>query len=668
MEKFDRIEFGNDEFVLPKFTPEQWDEITKNGKEIIDEIERMEQERLERLTSKDKNGNSVLFFEIIYDEWLSVVKARVCERRYLKGVFETIRACDPSFIIPFDDNQFEEYSKIILDYFSADSVKWDVLMWLKAIEYSSHRGMFVADPTESLYGSVLGLGKDKTRENSFNNAKKRMNEQYEVKRLFQNYIPFFHYPLYGTSAEKENPYARMHYEINVAKFLELKDIYVGIVNNTLDNAKDEEKRLCMKIVSEYCLEATYGFAVKAEISNFIAERIDDTMVPFSKNYSALFKEKVIADIITNDSFGFDLPEKYKDLKPSDFKNNFSFLTASERMAIRKAQKRYEVEDDFSDNDSRGVPNSGYILMMVLYVKAICERLLSEYLVRIKRLEESQSNVKSALRQASKITDRLISLIDDKLLKFELSVPGSGAFTRDEIILVSETSDCDKEFLRFYKSIEEYDKNGKPNYCLNEMLLPLENYILEVFIQRVYIAFDIKERNGDHYNFNYAEIRKFKHMLLELMNNCFNVQKIFLRNPLFPNIAGEISNLEVFDDESGNVYLNHKYMFDYYGHSLDIFPVTRKLFLKRIADNESSFFLGRMIPFIVADILKGLQISLSNTYQDDEYRVSEWDYKEYITRIYNMEVMEHIQENLHNIQLDNKVSILSDEVQDIIARL
>ena len=53
---------------------------------------------------------------------------------------------------------------------------------------------------------------------------------------------------------------------------------------------------------------------------------------------------------------------------------------------------------------------------------------------------------------------------------------------------------------------------------------------------------------------------------------------------------------------------------------------------------------------------------------DECESQKIDYKGYITNIYNVEVLEHIDNNLQNIKLNEKVNLLSEIVQDEIARM
>lgn len=668
MNEFMKFKYDNNGYEIPDLTEEQLDEINKNLAASFEAARLKEEERLARLPSTDKSGNNVLPFEDVYDEWQEkTVKYKINQQSYLQYMVERFGNDNTEFIISYDETQAEEYSKLLLEYFSSDSVKWDALMWLKALLYTWSREMAEPEPTESLYESELGIKLDKY---SFNNAKKRIKEQYQYKLLFQNYVPFFHYTLYGVKAEKENPYGRNLFEIKLNRFVELKGKYYGTLKGVFDKTKDEQKALCMKIVNEYCMEATYGFAVKAEIANFIADKIDDTTTLFSKDYSKVFKERTIEDIIKNDSFGAVVPKKFENLKPSYFKNNFTFLTGPERKKVLKALNNCAINEPFVSNeditgdyDCKGSPNPGYTLMIILYAKSVCEKLNRELTARIDSKRFSNPKSESALCQGVNISDELISLIDDILSKFDFSLPGSRDFTDDEIILASGIKVCADEILKYNKIIEDYEKTGKSNNSLNNLTFPLETYALERFKNHVNNAYGMKERSTGVSKFNNAETRKFKQLLLELVDNCFMIQSFYSRNPLFPNMPGEVSNLMIDDNPSEIIYRKQKSMFRSYARSMDVLSVTRKQFFKRIADDKNGELVGRIIPAISIDLLSSL-VSLLN----DECESQKIDYKGYITNIYNVEVFEHIDNNLQNIKLNEKVNLLSEIVQDEIARM
>ena len=223
--------------------------------------------------------------------------------------------------------------------------------------------------------------------------------------------------------------------------------------------------------------------------------------------------------------------------------------------------------------------------------------------------------------------------------------------------------CADEILKFNKIIEDYEKTGKSNNSLNNLTFPLETYALERFKNHVNNAYNMKERRTGVYKFNNAETRKFKQLLLELVDNCFMIQSFYSRNPLFPNMPGEVSNLMIDDNPSEIIYRKQKSMFRSYARSMDVLSVTRKQFFRRIADDKNGELVGRIIPAISIDLLSSL-VSLLN----DECESQKIDYNGYITNIYNVEVLEHIDNNLQNIKLNEKVNLLSEIVQDEIARM
>lgn len=562
---------------------------------------------------------------------------------------------------------------------SGDSTKYDILMWLKAKANTSFLDKCSIPFTENTIKQLYHVTDDNLLK-QFRDGKKRYKLYYKDK-LFNCVLPPFFMCVYSKNLNNHyNPFCRKDCDVDLDSFFALKEDLMYYANSFICRIPDEEIKKCQEIVTAYYLENTYGFNIKKMLAHDVSlTPIDNTI--YQSDYFTSLAKRVILDFFQEKSLHLELPEKYKSLDISSFKKLVTFFSRDEYDFLKKSVTTKEYDDIILN--SQNTPDPGYLLMVLLFVKSI----LSYHLEEISKCEKVcytsvTDEFPESLQSSWNITSLTQNFIDKILKSFTFSMPNDKSITLDERFLLADIksvcTDIKVEKEAFSKEpdfMKKLHANVKNIHTKEEcdiqdlvsdddyypyIIMPSESEILtrlEIYRNSVldkvakYRSSQSKDKTT-HVSKNRlvsntpqitspklsgTEIRTFKNRLVMLMNNCFNN----------PTIA------EHNDDKKLNYVVRE---LPTQSKAVETRFLEQKLTLSSI--NNEKFLLVSLRNCIFLSQLQKISINWSYLYDitldaclEKLYKklVDKFDgpdnFRNYISGIYNSEVLEHANKNL-----------------------
>lgn len=573
----------------------------------------------------------------------------------------------------------EDEVKLWVNKLSDDSTKYDILMWLKAKANTSFLDKCSIPFTENTIKQLYHVTDDNLLK-QFRDGKKRYKLYYKDK-LFNCVLPPFFMCVYSKNLNDHyNPFCRKECDVDLDSFFELKEDLMYYANSFICRIPDEEIRKCQEIVAAYYLENTYGFNIKKILAHDVSlTPIDNTI--YQSDYFTSLAKRVISDFFQEKSLHLELPEKYKSLDISSFKKLVTFFSRDEYDFMRKSVNTKEYDDIILN--SQNTPDPGYLLMVLLFVKSILSYHLEEVSKCIKVCYTSVTDeFPKSLEASSKITSETQKFIDKMLKSFTFSMPNDKSITLDERFLLADIksvrTDIKVEKEAFSKEPDFKKKlhaNVKSTHMkegcdIQDLVLddddypsiemPSESEILTRMKSYRHSVLDkvTKYRSSQSKDnttpasknrlvsntpqitspkLSGTELRTFKNRLVMLMNNCFNNPTIAEHND-DKKLNYVVRELPTQSKAVETRFLDQK---------LTLSPINNEKFL--LVSLRNCIFLSQ-IPKISNNwsylYEKTLDACLENLYEKLVAKFdSPDDIRDYISGIYNSEVLEHANKNL-----------------------
>lgn len=580
----------------------------------------------------------------------------------------------------------EAIVKYWIDLVLTDSTKYDILAWLKAKANTSPIENGPIDFTQNGVKKLYQI-KDKKFYAAFQDGKKRYREYYKDE-LFKYDLPPFFLCVYSKKSNSKyyNPFSRHDRILKPESYFELKKDFENSANIYIDMVKDEEIKNCQIITKEYYLEKTYGFQIKQIMANIIAD-IPVYNFIYQHDYRKNLIKNALVGFFENQTLNFALPSKYDNLNLASFKKLITFCSSKELIFLNKSMVSQCGSKDTLN--SKDIPDSGYILMVLLFANEVLFNHINNINECIKKTRNDYYNdLSESFKVSKEISLKTQGLFYSMIKLLSFSLPGEGHLTYDEKILLTgikekvnnkievrnESFSREPEFVKKLLARVKNEETGE--VCdINDLTfsdeeepikitMPSEGEIVLRFYKHYYSTlcklnkhrfihssskrimnktyksvrilknkFIIRNLNADSKKLAGTEIRSFKNLVIELMLNCFNM----------PTIAK-------YDDEIGRKYVllplpTHskaaenklgmlKSFYDKLNNNRHILISLRNTVICEEPKEpywDFRYFWDNILCYILDDLYYNL-LSLFNTPND---------YKDYISRIYNLEVLDHI---------------------------
>ncbi len=631
----------------------------------------------------DKSGNDVSVFEKEYISWSEKLQKKI------------------STFIRNNPHRYPLVNTEVIDrwieWLTSQDTKYDIIMWLKAKAYTydteSQKDKMTLSEMKNSLGIVDKI--DKESITKFNNGKKRLNSNY-IDKILKTPMPLFYYIVYANSPSDANPFSRKITDISL---MGLQSLYKELICSSttfLNFIKNKDMNDCQNIVNYYYLENAYGFCYKFLIADYLSQDLKTTSSIYKPDFIRQIKSSVLVGLFKSNSFDIELPEYYAKLKPNDFHSFISFLSKAEMDLLVEAFNYMEekLPSEFSENNSnsKSLPDPGYILMYLLYGKCICKAILNKIPIDSNNKDTIQlllSAPSIPLGATYYLTQNVQNTIDWVLSKFQLSLPGDTKLTDDEKRLLCGIKEVEQEIpvnnIEF-KDAPHYERKVKGMLYNSEteesvpldqftftddeipidIDMPSETHILNLLKKHCEEANENKKNNVSIANLSGGESRTFKRILLKIINNCFNIPTRAKYNSEDPDKSYILRELDVKNHQAEEMYKSRKEIIGFLaGKKIVFLPSLRIKLVKSImSDNNNPYQIHvlwcEILEFCLSDLYGQL---VGKTYFSD-YAT----YKEYIAKIYNQEVLEHISKFLSNYSISDKTNLLDSTLQNRIARL
>lgn len=608
------------------------------------------------------------FFDTTYKNWSEQVPQ----------IIDNIINNDPSSHSFIDENTIPYFTNLLLD----ESTKYDILAWLKAKANISPIIGGPIDFTEKCIKEIYHIN-DKRFYTAFRDGKKRHGDYYKDD-LFNYDLPPFFLCVYSTNFNScYNPFNRHDSVLEPGSYFDLRNKLENTANIYINMISDEEIKKCQKITMEYYLENTYGFQLKRMMASGLSYIPIDNFI-YQPDYRDTLFKKVLADLFEKEEINFTLPLKYKNLDAGSFKKMVTFCSASEFTFLKKSGISFEEWNEVLN--SKDKPDPGYILMVMIFAKEV---LLTHIHNINKCINNSYVNVNDdfskSLDASKEIALKTQCLIDIMIKKFSFSLPGEKELTHDEILLLTDIKKkvktkieaANEAFSRepeFKKILHAnvLDTETGQRFDIQDLSFPVtihmpgESEIVLRFSKHIHStlckshkyhflhspakkimknSFKSAHFSKSKLNIRYSnnpmklagtEIRSFKNLVLELINNCFNTPTIaeyspnarynYIVRPL-PTQSKTMENQFEMLKSRYNVMNNKK-------HILVSLRNARFFTESQYIHFELELFWREAISSCLENLYHDLITSFENPSE----------YKNYISRIYNTEVLNHINKN------------------------
>lgn len=198
--------------------------------------------------------------------------------------------------------------------------------------------------------------------------------------------------------------------------------------------KDEEIKNCQIITKEYYLEKTYGFQIKQIMANIIAD-IPVYNFIYQHDYRKNLIKNVLVGFFENQTLNFDLPSKYKKLNLASFKKLITFCSSKELIFLNKSMVSQCGSKDTLN--SKDIPDSGYILMVLLFANEVLFNHINNIDECIKKSRNDNIyDLLESFKANKEITLKTQGLFYSMIKLLSFSLPGEGHLTYDEKILLT----------------------------------------------------------------------------------------------------------------------------------------------------------------------------------------------------------------------------------------
>lgn len=577
--------------------------------------------------------------------------------------------------------------KYWVDLILTDSTKYDILAWLKAKANTSPINGGPIDFTEKGIKEIYHIN-DKRFYTAFRDGKKRHGDYYKDD-LFKYDLPPFFLCVYSTNFNScYNLFNRHDSVLEPESYFDLRNKLENTANIYINMISDEEIKKCQKITMEYYLENTYGFQLKRMMASGLSYIPIDNFI-YQPDYRDTLFKKVLADFFEKEEINFTLPHMYKNLDAGSFKKMITFCSSSEFAFLKKSGISFGEWNEVLN--SKDKPDPGYILMVMIFAKEV---LLTHIHNINKCINNSYVYVKDdfhkSLDASKEIALKTQCLIDIMIKKFSFSLPGEKELTHDEILLLTdikkkvktkieaanEAFSREPEFKKILHANVLDTETGQQfdiqNLSFSDdedpitIPMPGENEIVLRFSKHIHSTlckshkyhflhspakkimkksfkpahFSKSKLNISYYNnpmkLAGTEIRSFKNLVIKLINNCFNVSTIaeyspnaqynYIVRPL-PTQSKTMDNQFEMLKSRYNVMNNKK-------HILVSLRNARFFTESQYIHFELELFWREAISSCLENLYHDLITSFENPSE----------YKNYISRIYNTEVLNHVNKN------------------------
>ena len=558
-----------------------------------------------------------------------------------------------------------------LELLSQDSIRYDILMWLKAKSNTSFWGNGSIPFKEKVFKELYHIEDKKTLQR-FNDGLKRCKEYYK-EDLFKYITPPLFMCVYSTKTfTKYNPFLRYECDVDLESFFQLKDELETNANIYISKIPDEEIRACQRITTAYYLENTYGFEIKKYMAHTLSKmNVEDTV--YQPDYFKSIIKRALLDFFQKKVLPIELPKKYSSINIQSFKEMIAFFTAKEYDFLLETVSTPEYNN--RDYLSKFTPEPGYLLMVLLFVETVLFYHLREIDSCMKCAENRAfSTVEKTLKVSKAFALNTQTEINKLLNRCDFSTPDNHSITMDEEVLltdinslskiISEKNEAFKNEPDFKRKLHatvtdnctgkkcdiqdmDFDDEEPPElYMLSEYEfltrfkrhcgLYLDKSDINGSLDRTKAGKNLNVSNSGKKAVSGADVRKFKNVIIELMKNCFNHPTIAKHNniPKLNYLVQEMpTQSTVREDEYKKQIALMKMI-----RSNKCLLISLQNSLLRSPTSVLYLFLEdvrEILDFYLGDLYEKLITSFE----------SPGEFRKYISSIYNTEVLEHIKKNL-----------------------
>lgn len=644
-------------------------------------------------------------FDNIYSEWSEEIPEII--KKSLTDIFG-----DGPLV---DEELVNSWTNLLLQ----DSTKYDILMWIKAktnISFSENGKIpFTESTIKQLY-----LVEDDEMLKQFRDGKNRCKRYYKEKLFEYEMPPFFMYVYSKNQKSKYNPFCRNDCDVKLDSFFALKEDLMYYVDRFIDRIPDEEIKKCQKITTAYYLENTYGFHIKKIIAEVLT-KVPHADAIYQPDYRKLLIQRVLSELFQEKALHINLPEKYQELDIRRFYKLISYSTAPEFKFLKESLDSSKTRRIVLN--SKYTPEPGYLLLVLLMAKTVLTYYLADIANCCKIAKPIiDTDLIMALSASEYISKNTLLLIDKMLTNLTFSAPGDKDFTCDEKCLLAnidaistdipvknEAFSKDPDFV---KTLHTHARNNEPSemYDIQKMIfdvqMPIQIYmpdeaeVLNRFVEHYNSAYT-KARKQRFFNstnkhikrmpgiairvskhtllscvpkitpekLSGTEVRTFKNLVIELMNNCFNSPTISepsidpKLNYAVRKISTKSNAMETLFDSSAS------YFQKMYRYKFNLLSLNNNIFMN-VLNNElnecndllfSHYNRDIFLKKVLHDCIFALYGKIVKSFDSPD------EIRKYFSRIYNSEVLEHANKNLC---FEGKIdcSRISKEIQKRIAEL